>query len=245
MISPARNRGKGAGRVEAPDRVITRASAFSTSNLPEQLRTKIAISDEGCWIWTAARSHGYGVVTIDRRLVKAHRSVYQALVGQIPEGLTIDHLCRERACVNPEHLEPVTHRENILRGEGVAAKNAAKTHCPYGHEYDEKNTRRTGGRRVCRECSRLTAVNRRAVKAGRVEKVTQKLTPVAAFETSAEAPCAGDTSASALYNTYVKVTCVNGHNYLPDNLGINTRGHRYCKTCQRESARRHQLRKAV
>lgn len=105
-----------------------------------------------CWEWTGTRSaKGYGVFSG----VRAHRAAYELLVGPIPAGLTIDHLCRNRACINPAHLEPVTNRENILRGESPSAIHARASHCPKGHQYDGANTwtdRR--GWRTCRECRR-------------------------------------------------------------------------------------------
>lgn len=87
----------------------------------------------GCWVWagTIDRHTGYGKVAHEW----AHRAVYRFLRGDIPEGLTIDHLCRNRPCVNPDHLEPVPQRVNALRGVSFSAVNAAKTHCPQGHEY--------------------------------------------------------------------------------------------------------------
>lgn len=112
----------------------------------------------GCWVWQLARNGaggGYGVMRNGGRQQPAHRVYYERLVGPIPEGLVIDHLCRNHACVNPAHLEPVTPRINVLRGETIVAANAAKTHCQNGHPFDAENTRiLTSGSRRCRTCQR-------------------------------------------------------------------------------------------
>ena len=109
----------------------------------------------GCWNWTGQRGNGYGYASFRRHPYLVHRITYQLLVGPIPEGLTIDHLCRNRACCNPDHLEPVTRGENVLRGEGISAENARKTHCKHGHAFTEENTRITPqGHRECRACRR-------------------------------------------------------------------------------------------
>lgn len=107
-----------------------------------------------CWLWTGTLSpDGYAVMTIQRRTTYMARWAFEHHVAPMPPGLEPDHLCRVRACVNPWHLEPVTHRENILRGESPQALNARKTHCPQGHEYAPENTRfQTRGGRLCRAC---------------------------------------------------------------------------------------------
>jgi hypothetical protein len=114
----------------------------------------------GCWIWMRARTTaGYGNINLpgkEGRAIYTHRYAYELLVGPIPEGLVIDHLCRNRVCCNPEHLEPVENRENILRGDRVAmAWRGRLTHCKRGHPFDAENTNITpAGRRECRTCQR-------------------------------------------------------------------------------------------
>jgi hypothetical protein len=130
---------------------------YGDDRLPQRFWDKVKVDGgSGCWLWTAYTSRkGYGQLRLGSKDCLAHRVAYEALVGEIPEGLQCDHLCRIRRCVNPEHLEPVTSRENTLRGDTVAARNAAKTHCPIGHEFSEENTRvLKGGRRECRACHR-------------------------------------------------------------------------------------------
>lgn len=119
--------------------------------------SKVKIGNPGeCWPWLAKiERNGYGRFWFDGHSVYAHRFAYQLMHGAIPKGLTIDHKCRNRACVNSLHLEVVTIEVNVLRGTGLTAQFAAKTHCPRGHPYDIFNTYiNRKGARVCRECAR-------------------------------------------------------------------------------------------
>ena len=140
-----------------------------TCGLPHRIRDKFVIADDGCWDWLSKkRPNEYASVAPegrvygrgDRTTEPAHRVVYKILVGDIPEGLDLDHLCRNRACVNPDHLEPVTTKVNVLRGVGACARNARKTHCPRGHTLEGDNLLlHKGGRaRVCRECHRVSSL---------------------------------------------------------------------------------------
>lgn len=108
-----------------------------------------------CWKWTGSHiKRGYGTLYVDGRMRYVHRLAYEMHVGPIGTGLELDHLCRNVGCLNPRHLEPVTHRENLLRGDTITAHNAAATECPRGHPYDADNTYMppSGGRR-CRRCA--------------------------------------------------------------------------------------------
>ena len=118
----------------------------------------IKVDKNGCWNWLGTHNEGgYGTVYMRGENYMAHRVLYRMFVGNLSRKLQIDHLCRNRDCVNPTHLEQVTLRENILRGVGVTAINAKKTCCIYGHKFDDKNTLpdRTRGGRRCRKCAKI------------------------------------------------------------------------------------------
>lgn len=110
----------------------------------------------GCWDWASSMyQSGYGRFMHGGKQFRAHRVAYEMNVGPAPIGFDVDHLCRNRRCVNPAHLELVTHQENVLRGSGPTAVNAAKTHCIHGHEFTPENTKvGPRGNRQCRACWR-------------------------------------------------------------------------------------------
>lgn len=130
----------------------------------QRLSCKIKIDEiTKCWNWQSAKDKdGYGRFWLKDKTMPAHRASYELFIGEITEGLQIDHLCKNTSCVNPEHLELVTLKENVLRGIGISAQNARKTHCNQGHEFNPKNTYvNNKGNRSCRECHRLLEKMRR------------------------------------------------------------------------------------
>lgn len=143
--------------------------AFGDSRLPERFWDKVHPEpNTGCWLWAgSSRGLGYGGFRFRGRIVFAHRVMYEELIGPVGAGLDLDHLCRQRMCVSPAHLEPVSRRENVMRGLGLAAANARKVACHHGHPYTVENTYfdTTGGRecRRCRQASRDRYKARRAI----------------------------------------------------------------------------------
>ena len=107
----------------------------------------------GCWNWTGALARGgYGAFEGDRGTTKSHRWAYAHYIGPIPDGLVIDHLCRNRKCCNPQHLEAVTQKENVKRGNSGKYQRNRKTHCKRGHELTVENTYTQQSGRTCRTC---------------------------------------------------------------------------------------------
>ncbi|KKN34512.1 hypothetical protein LCGC14_0793070 [marine sediment metagenome] len=174
MVVSILDRGRDAVNVRPPDTerlvsMLTQSTTFGDARLPARFWDKVrigAIPDyrpdlDPCWEWTGAIGFwGYGNFGNGRRndgrckTVRAHRWAYEHLVGPIPQGLELDHLCRNHACVNYLHIEAVTRRENLLRGDTFAAVNARKTHCLRGHPFNDENTYHRSDRRgrQCRIC---------------------------------------------------------------------------------------------
>ena len=122
-----------------------------------RIRAGCDINTNGCWVWRGSKNPaGYGVIGVDGKKHLVHRVSFTASKGDIGDGNTIDHTCRNKPCANPDHLESVTLQENLRRG--VEARGGLITHCKHGHEYTEANTYRNGkGERICRTCNRIRA----------------------------------------------------------------------------------------
>lgn len=139
----------------------------TVSQVPGHNPVRYWVRGDGCWEWLSNKTKakgGYGRISRGGKMVLAHRFMYERAKGPIPDGLTLDHLCRNRLCVNPGHLEPVTLRENALRGVGPTAINARKTHCIRGHRLNEKNTYTKTGGRSCRACVNARAAEKRPAR---------------------------------------------------------------------------------
>ena len=141
---------------------------INKDELPVRISRKISVDlESGCWNWVGCvQSNGYGRVWDGNCVRYAHRVLYTLLKGVIQKSLDLDHLCRNRRCVNPDHLEAVTRSENLKRGlagENIAAPLREKTHCPRGHEYSGDNLSKRNGRRHCKACQRISYHKRKSL----------------------------------------------------------------------------------
>lgn len=192
---------------------------------------KIEKRENGCWAWKGVRARfGYGVFSIKTRKMLAHRVSYQMFKGPIPAGLTIDHLCRNPFCVNPEHLEAVTLAENVMRSRGPAATNARKTHCKRGHPLSGRNliVTKSGGRR-CRSCSYAANEGARQRREERADqaRVDAGLPILTYRDKTLMGNGVGAQNAR-------KTHCPQGHAYTSENTYRDPhRNARICRTCAR------------
>ena len=195
---------------------LNRPQDAASSKLPPRFWAKTRTEDAGyktpCLTWTASKTAtGYGRIRWQRETRYAHRVAYEVLVGPIPEGLTIDHLCRNRACVNVDHLEPVTQGENALRGTGPFAINAAKTRCKRGHEFTEENTRVSkAGNRNCVTCLAMTNETWNATRRARHAAAPKTRSP-----------------------RVPRTHCGNGHLLAEVGVYVDKTGRRLCRECVR------------
>lgn len=184
-----------------------------------------------CWLWTASiNASGYGSFGAGGKSRLAHRVAYEFVRGEIPAGLTLDHLCRVRSCVNPDHLEPVTARENTRRGFPGAYLKAKKC-CPRGHVYDEENTKISSrGTRSCKACQseyRKTYFERHPE---RERERWRRQHAKRSAERAANPPAP-------------KTHCPKGHPYSDENLYNRPDGRRGCKACRKAASDRYVAKK--
>lgn len=145
-----------------PKRFVSGHNTVRPAVDPEQRFWPKVKRTDLCWFWTAyVNVYGYGVFWNGERRLPAHRYAYELLLGSIPEGLQLDHLCRNRRCVNPNHLEVVSNRENVRRGDSPPGRRARQTHCIHGHPLSGENVFvRANGTRQCRACARYREAQR-------------------------------------------------------------------------------------
>lgn len=148
------------------------------SRLPERFWNKVVLNPETeCWEWQASRNgNGYGTFRVGASSRAAHRFAYEVLIGHVPDSLELDHFrCQVRHCVNPAHLEAVTHLENVQRGR-AGQHLKTRTHCPQGHAYSPANTRVKNGARSCRECGRIYSRSHKRPKTETPKQRSQRQT---------------------------------------------------------------------
>lgn len=198
-----------------------------------------------CWNWIAANDGtGYGRFYANPKHVRAHRWSYEYFRHPISPGLQIDHLCRNRACVNPDHLDPVTPRTNTMRGFSVCALRARQTHCIHGHKFTPANTVwDRGNRRACRTCRERRHAARYA--AGPERNCALCGEPFRRVNHRKNTPkyCSLTCAAKAPHPGRKRPACKHGHRYTPENTIVRRDGGRECRRCKNIANQRHKARK--
>lgn len=187
-----------------------------------------------CWVWTGHTSHGYGLIGVTTaghsKNVRAHRLSYEWENGPIPDGLVPDHLCRNRPCIRPSHLEAVTPYENIMRGVGVTAQKARQTHCTRGHEFTPENTRNINHGRECRTCRQIADRHRKMLK-----RLANEPARLEALRRREEVQRLRASTVPLAFTG----TCARGHERTLENTYYrkDKPGARHCLECRRERRR--------
>ena len=146
----------GHGQIAGQPRRYARGHNRPPLPLMPRVSANTDVDEGGCWLWKKSTfASGYGQIRVNNQNRLLHRAVYEELVGELPEGVQLHHVCGVRRCCNPAHLLPVTAAQHMLLDDIPARRNALKTHCPHGHAYDTENTYRAkNGQRKCRACQR-------------------------------------------------------------------------------------------
>lgn len=199
----------------------------ATTHAIDRFVRYLSFPETGCWEWTGSKtSGGYGIFrwcNADGSIgLSAHRFIYEYLIEPIPPGFDVDHLCRNPSCVNPEHLEAVTHRENLMRGNTAARRNAAKAACSEGHEYAVRLDEHGRSHRYCPMCAREKA---RITYLARKGDEWERKVPFKARRKPSH--------------------CRRGHPFEGDNVYVLPDGRRNCRECHRQVDRKRRARERL
>lgn len=206
---------------------------------------KVEVIPGGCWLWKASKfSNGYGYFHVrqdgERKANLAHRWCYEQMKGPIPEGLDLDHTCRVRHCVNPDHLEPVTRSMNLSRSPLMGRANSSKTHCKHGHLLDGDNVYLINGHRHCKRCKLERNRQIRARIKQDPEALARRRREDAEFQRKKREQLKGGKLETP---NSEKTHCPQGHPYEGRNLMVGKNGARRCRQCVADACKRAYLKR--